>query len=157
MGAHGTVQVSASGEDLFKLSKDLRRAGATLMQKELYAAVQRSGRRIVEVTKESAGTLPAAGGFAERVQGADFRVRLMGGRNPGVRITVNAKSGKPVDVAAVDRTGNVRHPLFGNRHSWHTTKAPAGWFTKPAEATAPDVRKDLEQAVARIERQITGG
>jgi hypothetical protein len=154
--AKGTVQVGASGEDLFKLAADLRRVAATSLQRELYAAVQRSGKKIVAAAKEGAQTLPSRGGLDQRVAGATFRTQLKGGRNPGVRVTARERSGRPVDLNAIDRTGRIRHPLFGNRKRWFTTKAPAGWFTTAAAAAAEGARKDIEDAVARIEREITG-
>ena len=156
MSGGGSIRVGASGEDLFKLAADLRRAGATSLQRELYAAVQRGGRKVVDAAKQGAGTLPQRGGLAERVAGATYRVQLKGGRNPGVRITVTEKTGKPVDLNSIDRTGNVRHPLYGNRRHWYTTRAPQGWFTQPAMAAAPEVRKELEAAVDAIEREISG-
>jgi hypothetical protein len=154
--ASGSVRVGASGEDLFKLAADLRRAGARSVQRELYAAVQRSGRRIVEAAKEGAQELPESGGLAARVAGANYRVQLRGGRNPGVRVTATERRGAPVDLSSVDRTGRIRHPLYGNRHHWYSTQAPAGWFTRPALAAAEGARKEIKTAVGRIEREITG-
>lgn len=152
----GSVQVGASGEDLFRLAADLRRAGARTLQRELYAAVQRGGRRVVQAAREGAQTLPQSGGLAARVAGATYRTQLRGGRNPGVRVTARERTGKPVDLASIDRTGNVRHPLYGNRRHWYSTAVPAGWFTGPAQQAAEAAREDIVQAVAAIERDITG-
>jgi hypothetical protein len=154
--ARGTVRVSASGDDLFKLAADLRRVGARSVQRELYAAVQHAGRDIADAARDGAGELPRRGGMSDRVAGASFRTRLRGGRNPGVRVTATERKGKPVDLNSIDRTGKIRHPLFGNRRWWYPTQAPAGWFTRPATQAAEGARKYLDEAVARIEREITG-
>jgi hypothetical protein len=152
----GTVRVGASGEDLFKLAADLRRAGARSLQRELYRAVQRAGKRVVVAAKDGAQTLPRSGGLAARVASATYRTQLKGGRNPGVRVTATEKTGKPVDLNSIDRTGNVRHPLYGNRRHWYATRAPAGWFTTPATQAAEAARDDIEAAVTAIEKEITG-
>jgi hypothetical protein len=154
--ARGTVRVGVSGEDLFKLAADLRRAGAKSLQRELYRAVQKSGKRVVAAAKEGAQTLPQSGGLAARVAGATYRTQLKGGRNPGVRVTATEKTGKPVDLNAIDGDGGVRHPLFGNRRHWYPTRVPARWFTGPAEKAAEQARADLVEAVAAVEREITG-
>ena len=126
------------------------------VQRELYAAVQRSGRRVVDAAKEGAQVLPRGGGLAARVAGANYRVQLKGGRNPGVRVTATERSGKPVDLNSIDRTGWVRHPLYGNRRHWYTTATTPGWFTRAAETATDGARAEIEEAVDRIEREISG-
>jgi hypothetical protein len=81
-----------------------------------------------------------------------FRVKTRSaGRSPGVRVTAVG-----VD-ARVDRTGKVRHPVYGNRRVWVTQQVKPGWFTDPMEAGAPAVRRELLVVIATVARKVERG
>lgn len=95
--------------------------------------------------------------LAERVAQARFSTRSFRprGGTVGVRVTATSRKGKGVDLDALDR-GRLRHPLFGNRRHWYQQAVNPRWFTRPMEANAGNVQRELEQAVREIERDITG-
>ena len=179
--ARGHVRVSAGAVgDFAALARDLRRAGAKSLQKELYAGLQRSGRPAVQAAQESAEkTLPSgrgaysdggsprrskrkgrhAGreGLGQRVANASYRTKLTSRRGlVRLSITATEKAGKSVDVEALDG-GRLRHPLFGNKAHWYQQAVPQGWFTRPMQEQTENVVKELERAVERVTEQINRG
>lgn len=97
--AKGEVRVNAaSGSELAALARDLRRAGAVTLRRELYKGLQRAGKPAIEKIRETAGTtLPKGGGRGRR------RTRLV---DTGTTIT-NAVSGRTHKV-------KVRRKIAGN-------------------------------------------
>ena len=157
MAAHGEVPVRVDvGASFAALARDLRRAGAGGLRKELYAGLQRSARPAITAVRESAAsTLPRRGGLAARVAGSSITARSSGGRNPGIRITAKERKAS-FDAYALDQ-GRLRHPVYGVwRRGIKTQKVTPGWFTKPITDQAPTFRKELLRAVDAIERDISG-
>jgi len=152
------VRVSADPSASFAaLARDLRRAGAGGLRKELYAGLQRAARPAIGAVRESAGsTLPRRGGLAARVAGAAITARAAGGRNPGIRIVAKERKGRSFDAYTLDQ-GRLRHPVYGQwRRRTPTQAVRPGWFTRPLNDSAPTFRKTLLDAVDRVERQISG-
>jgi hypothetical protein len=85
-----------------------------------------------EVRAHAVRILPHRGGLGAWVAAARFSVRFKdAGRSAGVSIRVGRKSGKnKSDLDSLDRTGTVRHPLYGNRSEWFGQKVPPGFFTE---------------------------
>ncbi len=141
-------------EQLAHLARELRRQGEAGkgLRKELYKGIQRSTKPLkVDAKASAAANLPQAGGLADLVAASKLSTRTRGGgKNVGVRIVVTGK--KVHDVAATDR-GRLRHPVFG-RGKWVTQQIEPGWFTKPMEAGAGKVRRELLQAMERVARAI---
>jgi hypothetical protein len=75
-------------------------------------------------------------------------------RNPGVSVTGTART-KARKLRNLDE-GRLTHPGPGNdREHWYTQEGAAqgvepGWFTGPAEADGPRVRRAIEQALADV-------
>lgn len=97
--AKGEVRVNAvSGGQLAALARDLRRAGAITLRRELYKGLQRSGKPAIEKIRKQAGvTLPKGGGRGRR------RTRLV---DTGTTLT-NAVSGRTHKV-------KVKRKIAGN-------------------------------------------
>ncbi len=136
------------------LAKELRRQGESGkgLRKELYKSIQRSTRPLKADAKASAAaTLPHRGGLADLVAASKLSTRTRGGGNRvGVRIVATGK--KVRDVAAMDR-GRLRRPTFGHK-PWVTQQVEPGWFTKPMEAGADKVRREILQAMEKVARLI---
>lgn len=113
------------------------------------------GRQYVRRRRVATRSTTENESLAKRVEQAKFTVKTRGGRNPGIRITATGKGKKKIDLNALDR-GVVRHPLFGNRRHWYAQRVTPLWFTRPMEANSGNVLRELEQAVADIERDISG-
>ncbi len=137
------------------LAKELRRQGEAGkgLRRELYKGIQRSTKPLKADAKASAAAnLPHGGGLADLVAASKLSTRTRGGgKNVGVRIVATGK--KVHDAAATDR-GRLRHPTFGRPRSWVTQQIEPGWFTKPMEAGAGKVRRELLQAMERVARAI---
>lgn len=136
------VDLSIEGADgLARVAKALRQVGDKELQRELYAGLNRATKPLKESARESAeATLPRAGGLGKRVAKSRMATRRRAsGANPGVRITSKSDS-------RIDR-GVLRHPVFGNRDVWVAQQVPSGWFTKPMEAGADVVRRELVQVI----------
>lgn len=72
----------------------------------------------------------------------------------GVGVRIRAKSKRNIRRP---ETGFIRHPLFGNRKHWFTTKTnKPHFFSEPAEEGADDARVKLLEAMDRIADKIEG-
>lgn len=138
-----------AGDQLLDLSKDLKAtADGKVLLKELLKRLRVLAK--TEITPASRrvalAKLPAGGGLNKRVAKSPQRITSRaGGTTATVAVTVPGKS-KGSGAAAADR-GEVRHPLFGNRESWHVTKVPARWFSDTAEKAAPKVLAEALDAI----------
>lgn len=108
---------SGRGEVVNELRKDLRKPIPKLR---------------AEVRAHAVRILPHRGGLGAWVAAAKFTVRFKdSGRSAGVSVRVGRKSkGDKSDLDGLDRTGTVRHPLYGNRSEWFGQKVPPGFFTE---------------------------
>jgi hypothetical protein len=82
---------------------------------------------------------------------ASMRTKVATGRNPAVTIIA-----KGIAVRSTNR-GFVRHPVFGNREVWVTTRVPPGWFTEAMQNSAPKVRGEILEAMYDVARRIARG
>lgn len=74
-----------------------------------------------------ASRLPKSGGAAATIA-AETRIGI---RTSTARATVDiVDSWKGHDLQAIDQ-GTLRHPLYGNRSHWYTTRIPALLLTRP--------------------------
>jgi hypothetical protein len=102
--------------------------------------------------------LPGSGGLGAWVASARITVRFRdAGRSAGVSIKVSRKAGDgdKADLKALDDSGAIRHPLYGNRGHWYGQSVPAGVFTSVWDGT-----RWLERVDAAFDRaldEIRGG
>lgn len=147
------ITVTTRGADkLQRVSAAIRAAGDKDLDRELKRAMQRGGKPMKAAARWGARkTLPLRGGLSERVAESKFSVRTTGaGKRVGVRIV--GASG--YDLAGMD-DGLIRHPVYGNRgKKWVAQRIRPGWFSDAEEAKAPEVRKEIEQAVDDIARKL---
>lgn len=153
------MDVKVTGAEEFGiLARRLKEAGAKDLQKELYAAINRSARPLTQKMKLSTDTyLP--GRYAAELS-ASLRVSTskLSGRNPAVRLKAAAKtpSGKPRNLVALNR-GRLRHPLYGNRRHWFNQAVRPRFYDEPLEQGAPRVRAELVEAIQKVARKIEAG
>lgn len=143
-------------DELARVARAVKETGDKGLQKELYRSLNSAVKPLTaDVKKNIPEYVPAE--YAPALQ-KTMRVRARrrtGGRNPALYLVGTAK-GRRGDrfVGALDR-GVLRHPLFGNRAHWFTTRIRAGFWTERLEAGADTVRRELVDALARVARQIT--
>jgi hypothetical protein len=139
-------------EQLAILARRLKAAGEKDLAKRLNKSVNDAMKPLRQTLPQSArAKLPRRGGLAELVARSKIRtVRRNTGRAVGVRL----RAENPDNIRRIDK-GQVRHPVYGHR-VWVTQRVPAGWFTEPTEAAAPNARKQISAAVDAIAAEIDG-
>lgn len=178
----GSVDLRTSGGgSLARLGRDLQRAGATELRRELIQGIQRATRDVKREIAESAmSTLPSSGGLAEWVAqlGTVTQVRTSG-RHVGVRITGTMDKSRTrkhrratsttrrgrraskgtlfgrgaADLASIER-GRVRHPTYGHR-PWVLQSVTPGFFSTPLSGPIADqARQECIKAIDAIEKRI---
>lgn len=147
------MDIRVEGAEKFsKLAKSLKAAGQKELQKELFAAVNRATKPMRAAAKKSAAqNLPRTGGLNKRVASARMSTSRRSTRDIGVRIVA-----KGMDQLELMDQGQVRHPVYGKRDRWTLQMIPnaKGWFTKPMEDGADDVRKELLTAIDEVAKKV---
>ncbi|HET8641203.1 MAG TPA: hypothetical protein VFM37_04660 [Pseudonocardiaceae bacterium] len=146
-----------TGNQLGGLADRLRYAGRSDLMRELRSGIRQATAPFGEAVKlEAAATLPERGGYAETLLRA-LRVRTStrtSVRAAGVTIDVSAKGRhKPRHLADLNR-GRLRHPRFGDRAYWHTTRVPAGFIDRPTNELRDQVARDVRGAIANVKARI---
>lgn len=121
---------------------------------EVVVGMRVVAERTLSAIRRSAGSsLPHGGGLADRVAGQKFAVRaeMIAGR-PTVKITGSGMR----SLADIDR-GQVTHPVF-DPDVWVEQSVAPGFFTKPAQASEPLVRVEIQhvmsETASKIERSL---
>lgn len=135
--------------NLRELSRRLHIAVADI-PKELSGAAERVTRRLPVKLKGSAlSTLPHRGGLNRNVAfNARFRIQRVPN---GSRVVAQHE----YDLEALDR-GRTTHPLFGDKRHWYRESVDAGWWSKVITGLEPQARREMEQALENIKREIEG-
>lgn len=145
--------VIQGADQLAELAKVLRQAGRKDLQQELGKAINRATKPLKDDIKESArDSLPRAGGLAKRAAAERLVTRKRTGRQiAGIRVTA-PKS----DLSLWHlNEGVVRHRKKGKPPAeWTQQPIRAGFWDRPTQAIAPEVRRDLEQAMVEITRKL---
>lgn len=138
---------------LADLSKRLKAAGedGKGLRRELYRGIQRSTKPLKADARANTSRLPQSGGLAALIAKGKLTTKTRaGGANVGVRIVA-----KGTAVRSTDK-GLVRHRVFG-RDVWVTQPVPPGWFTDAMQAGAPQVRREVLDAMQTVARKIARG
>ena len=152
MGTDQTLfNITAKAGKDFKYAQNATLKAATRgMQKELRKVITEETKPMRRAIKQSAiDTLPSKGGlnkFAAVLPSGkvDFRPKYA-----GIKIRA-AKQGH--DLKSLNK-GRLRHPLFGNRRHWYLQDIKPGFFDKPIEGGADDLKRRIKGAIdAMFER-----
>ena len=138
-------------DQFFELSKALKHAGRTELRKELNKAMRVGAKPLIPKARaEAMRRLPQRGGLAKQVSKEPARVQTRTGKDPGVRIVVGKRNGG----ARQANRGVIRHPVFGNRDVWVDQQVKPGWFDDPMKASAPEIRRALEQGIEVVAARV---
>lgn len=147
------MDLSVTGaENLGVLARRLKEVGDKELKKELLRGIRLGTKGTHAKIRESAlGNLPARGGLAAIIARSKISTKTRtSGRLTGIKITSTSKHA----VDEINR-GVLRHPVYG-RAKWVTQSVPAGWFTDPIEADAPEIRDAIQRVMqdvaAKLER-----
>lgn len=144
-------------EDLLRVSAALKRTGSRDLRRQMLAGIRMAAKPVVEgIKKQGDEELPA--GVAEQYRAAKITSRTRTtGRAAGVRVQGPAR-GKGADMGRADSSGDVRHPVYGNRKAWSDTSVSPGFAERGAESAAPaataDMRAVLEETARAIARAV---
>jgi len=125
------------------------------MRKEFRQGVPPLRKRI---RANAISMLPARGGFGQWVARAAVTIRFRdAGRDAGLKVRVSRKAGDgdKADLDQLDKTGRIRHPLYGNRRFWFGQQVAALFFTTAWDAA--EWRDRAEQAMDRATAKIRNG
>lgn len=151
------ADLSDAAQEFRDLARNLALVGAGELRQELYTAINDAAKPVLaRIRRDMPDYMPD---------------RYAGTLDADLSLSVSKQTG--VDTAGVALTGRSRlqqrklrrvdsglltHPLFGNREHWYTQTdgMEAGFFTRPAEESAPRVREAILAAMARIADKATG-
>lgn len=156
----GTLDETA--DELARLSAALREAGETEWRKQVIQGLKHAAEVILpDIRADLRPHLPNR--YAD-VLNADLRLTVSvktGVTDPGVFI-VGKPRGKNRKLNLIN-AGVLRHPVFGqhgvprSRWNWATQGEPSvrpGWFDDPILRAKPEVRKEIEAALERVNEII---
>jgi hypothetical protein len=147
--------IEVQGADqLARLAKQLKEAGAKDLQAELGKAINRATKPIkVDIKQSFATSLPKRGGLAKRAVATKLTTRRRTSqRAAGVRIV-----GKGTLSLYHLNKGQVRHRKDGKIDAGKVQPITPGAWTKPAEAALPGVRQELVAAMDAVAKKIVRG
>lgn len=150
-----TAQVrlsGARGAGFARTAEALRQAGRRTLQRELAAALQRAAEPTITAARERARQQLPRRGLGELVAASEIKTKVRYGARPGV--TFEARGVNGLDVAAIDKRGFVRHPLFGNRRHWFNQRVTPRWFSGAIERRERAFYRELERAVENVAREV---
>lgn len=142
------------------LSKRLREAGTEGqgLRRELYKAINEAARPLAAQIKSAENLRSHMPNKYADVLAADLNVSAgkRGGRDPGVTIRARTGKGHKRKVGLLDQ-GVIVHPVYGNREHWvkQTRGMHPGFFDDPAKKAAPQIRKQVGQAMSVVAKRIT--
>lgn len=144
-GADQFKQLARSLEDV-----DLRKA--------LQVGIRNAVKKHVPVASEAlAAALPKR--LKPRGEKVSQSISINASRDPGVTVAIkygaSTKRGLGAQNALlVNRTGSIRHRVFG-RNQWVTQHVGGeGWFDKSWNSVAPNVRAEIEHVIEDVENEI---
>lgn len=151
----GPVEVRGA-EQLAAIAKQLKDTGEKDLRRAFLASITKSTEplRRRDLPASARRTLPRRGGLGDLVAKSKMRqTRRLTGRAVGLRV---AAVNPNLQLRKLDE-GQVRHPVFarpGRARVWVRQPVTPGWFTKPAEAAAPQIRADVERAMQDVANKI---
>lgn len=148
--------VEGGARDLERVARRLKETGRKDLRKDLLAGIRKEGKDTVKDIKASAAAeLPHRGGLAELVSRSSYGIRTrMSGNSIGVRVQGTSRSVKSLRAL---NAGRLRHPVYGNRNVWVEQQVEPGWFDKPIERDADNIRRGVDRVLDDIARRIERG
>ncbi len=146
-----------SGVELRYVAGQLRKAAA----KDLKAELRKAQRKALsplqkEIKAEALATLPKRGRY-NVVMSKAVKVAILGTGTARLQARVYAIGKKEQrDVRAVN-AGILRHPVFGNRKNWATTRVKRGFVDHAFDRVADRMLDEAGQAVQVIIDKIARG
>jgi hypothetical protein len=125
-------------------------------RRELFRGLNRAAKPLRRAVQESIPDyMPEAGGYAAVFQASHSSRTTVktGGRDPGVRIVSRTKGGVRRSVRKLE-SGQLAHPLFGDREHWFTQDIRPGFFTEPMVERVDEVRDEMIESIEQVHDAI---
>lgn len=147
--------LSTGGTEFAALSRRLKDAGETGLRRNLYKAISEAAKPLTQKIGSDEHLRPYMPNRYASTLSDDLSVKVsrLTGRNPGVSIRAKGRV-RDRHVARLN-AGILMHPLFGDRERWYVTHMTPGFFTDPAEESAPDIRDAILSAMHETALKIT--
>lgn len=141
-------------QEMATVARRLKEAGRTDLRKELLAGIREAGKTVIpDIKRAAASTLPRSGGLAAQVASQAYSVRTSLALS-GAKVSIVGRGMKGLrDIDA----GRVRHPVFGDRSTWVQQSVTPGFVSQTVASKASAVRDEVEGAMDKVAREITGG
>ena len=144
---HGAEKLAALSRALKSADKELKR--------ETFRGLNRAVKPMRAAVKASAEERMPSGYGPTFAKSLRIRTRR---RTDGITLVGTAKGNPRARKVGDLEAGRLRHPLFGDREHWYTQRVQPGFWSKPLEASAPLVRRELikvmDDMAEKIARQI---
>lgn len=152
-----SVQVKVLGKEQLDVKAAALLREASRFQRRVSSATKQAVDRVYRPVL--VGMVPAfmPSGYAPELA-ADLKVSTsvrFAGVNPGVTAVVSAPTGGKFgrDVSRLEE-GRLSHPLFGNRKHWYRQRVRRGFASVPLKAIRPQIRREIDQEVSAVARDI---
>lgn len=142
--------------ELRRVARNIKEVGDKDLKRELHRGLNRAVKPLkLAVKAEALHRMPS--GYAPVLTGSlkvGSSIRAAG----AIKIRASAKGKRDNrDLRALDERGSLKHPLYGNRNRWYTTRIRPGFFTDPLVKGAHQVRAEVVQVINRVARKMQGG
>lgn len=154
------TDLAGAAQEFRDLAVVLRLVGEDDLRRELYRAISDASKPVLGDIRQ--GIPDHMPNRYAAVLSADLSLTSSArtGSDPGVLLLGRVRGSKKRKLRRLDQ-GILAHPLFGNRGYWYY-QTPAnsrgmrdGFFTRPAEDSAPQVRDAILAAMHNIAEKAT--
>ena len=143
-----TVQIDPA--DYREFSKQLRQAERGI-RLAIRKRVREAGKPLSEaVVREGAERMPSRGGLRDQfLRRGNAKLSQT---TTSIRIVLGRRGSY---IGSVDRTGRVRHPLFGDREHWYTTRVTASTWRDAFEDHKDEAIDTVSKALVDVVKELT--
>lgn len=157
-----SISLQQRGDDLRRVSRELRRMGSPEIKKRFRKELRAAAAPLVPKVRSSIRSIPSQRGYsAAGLRGQMSRATRVevktAGRNAGVAIRVDGRK-MPSHMkslpAMVEGKKRWRHPVFGNQAVW-VQQQPHPYFYNTVRVAGPVSRRAVSRVLDGISRDIS--
>lgn len=152
------MDVRVTSKDIAAVAAAVRALGdGRTIVNEMAKEIRRAVPPIRKAVRAHAiAVLPSGGGLGAWVARAGVRASIKRGpRSAGIQLVAGRNSTKGrSELRKLDATGQLRHPLPGNRRHWYAQTVTPGWFSDPATRNLDEFGNAVSDAVESAARKV---
>lgn len=144
------------GAELRALARQISAAGDKGLGAEMGRALKRASTPVQRSIREEYGDLPHRGGYAPLFsKSLRFRTSLRaGGRSASFRLTTFADGARERrDIRSLEG-GALRHPVYGRRRNWKTTRVRGGYHQRGTDHAADEVQEQMSTVLREFAAKL---